>query len=225
MLVIVPSRGRPRNVAQLIDSFRDTMRSKSTALLVVVDSDDPTLTDYLNIERPTWCWLEVQAPRRIGPTLNDYALRYAGDTDIIGFMGDDHRPRTEGWDILLESINRYTARTGIFYGNDLLQGQALPTAVFITSDIIQAIGYMCPPGMQHMYLDNVWKLWGERIDRLHYMPHMIIEHMHPVAKKAEWDEGYAVVNSGEMYASDERQMNEYVAERLDDDVSKMKELL
>jgi hypothetical protein len=223
MLVIVPSRGRPHNVDKLIKSF--VLTRTNATLLVVVDNDDPKLDEYKSLDYPKWARLVTQAPRRIGPTLNDFSKDFVDDVDVIGFMGDDHRPRTNGWDMIIDNVVRYTNRTGIVYGNDLLQGQHLPTAVFITSDIIKTLGYMCPPGMQHMYLDNVWKLWGEKIGRLVYLNDMVIEHMHPVAKKAVWDEGYAVVNSGEMYANDERVMNEYIAERLDEDVKKMKELL
>jgi hypothetical protein len=37
---------------------------------------------------------------------------------------------------------------------------------------------------------------------LRYMPSVLIEHMHPVAKKGEMDEGYARVNRAEQYDRD-----------------------
>jgi len=227
MLVIVPSRGRPHNVDKLIESMMAT-RTGNSSLLVVVDSDDTSLRRYEELDWPKWARLVIQSPRRIGPTLNDFAVAapsFNDQVDIIGFMGDDHRPRTVGWDSIIEQAMKNQDGTGFVYGNDLLQGSMLPTAIFISSNIVQSLGYMCPPGMQHMYLDNVWKLWGERIHRLTYLNDVIIEHMHPVARKAEWDDGYAIVNSGEMYQSDERRMNEYILEQLEEDVKKMKELL
>jgi hypothetical protein len=223
MLVIVPSRGRPHNVKELIQIFGETRHSAE--LLVVIDTDDPTVNEYRALEYPVWATLTVQSRRRLGPTLNHYSTQYASSYDIIGFMGDDHRPRTQGWDAIITALQKNSVRTGIFYGNDLLQGAMLPTAVFITSDIINTLGYMCPEGMMHMYLDNVWKLWGEEMKFLHYMPSVIIEHMHPVAKKAEWDERYAEVNSGEMYSHDERAMIHYTETTLEYDVAKMRELV
>ena len=67
---------------------------------------------------------------------------------------------------------------------------SLPTAVFITSDIIRALGYMAPPCLKHMYLDNYWKALGEGAGCLRYLPDVVIEHMHPEAGKADVDAGY-----------------------------------
>lgn len=224
MLVIVPSRGRPHNIRELIQVFGETRQSAK--LLVVIDTDDPTREEYCKLEYPTeWASLTVQHRRRLGPTLNHYAVTYAPDHDIIGFMGDDHRPRTNGWDAIITALQKNSVNTGIFYGNDLLQGALLPTAVFITSNIIETLGYMCPEGMMHMYLDNVWKKWGEDAGFLHYLPNVVIEHMHPVAKKADWDERYEEVNSGDMYSHDERAMIHYFETHLEWDLAKMKELV
>ena len=40
LLVIVPSRGRPKNIARLLDSLRETSKLR-THLHVCVDDDDP----------------------------------------------------------------------------------------------------------------------------------------------------------------------------------------
>src|SRR5688572_33113496 len=111
MLVIVPSRGRPHNVKDLIESFGKTRNFAE--LLVVVDADDPAKDEYTALEYPEeWARLTVQSRRQLGPTLNHYAFTNADETEMIGFMGDDHRPRTSGWDIMINAMMRDTARTG-----------------------------------------------------------------------------------------------------------------
>jgi hypothetical protein len=92
--------------------------------------------------------------------------------------------------------------TGIVYGNDLLQGKRLPTQVAMTADIIRALGYMVPPELFHMYADDWWKVLGHNAGCLRYLPDVIVEHMHPVAGKAEWDEGHKRVNAQEVYDRD-----------------------
>lgn len=195
MLVIVPSRGRPENIDRLNNAWIDTgATTNGTQLLIGLDDDDPTVGQYHG-------WCQVGPRERMAGTLNTLARQHAPMFDYVGFMGDDHLPRTPDWDrIITRELD--TLGTGVVYGNDLIQGAALPTAVFMTSDIIRTLGWMCPPGLIHLFLDNFWKELGERIGRLTYLPEVIIEHLHPIAQKTEWDAGYAEVNAPEMYDHD-----------------------
>jgi hypothetical protein len=128
------------------------------------------------------------------------------------FMGDDHRPRTLGWDqTLLYAATTDGAGPGIAYGNDLLQGANLPTQVCIDARIVELLGNMAPPQLTHLYVDNYWKALGEGAGCLRYCHNVVIEHMHPVAGKAAMDAGYERVNSGEMYARDESALRELQA--------------
>lgn len=223
MLVIVPSRGRPDNVDDLIKSFSLTRRYAS--LLVVVDDDDDMLDTYVARSEtyPTWAALSVTPRQRLGPTLNDYAVRHAPLYDIIAFMGDDHRPRSPRWDERFATSIARMGGVGLAYGNDLIQGQNLPTAVWMSSCIVEALGYMVPPGMTHLYLDDFWKALGQRLQRLAYVHDVVIEHMHPVAGKAPWDDGYAEVNAGAMYENDGRVFQAYLRSHLNADVDKIME--
>lgn len=223
MLVIVPSRGRPDNVAALIKVFGET-RSYAN-LLIVVDDDDELLERYqlLFETAPAWAALAVTPRKRLGPTLNEYALEHAPLYDIIGFMGDDHRPRTHHWDQRMAGGIAHVGGIGLAYGNDLIQGINLPTAVWMSSCIVETLGYMVPPGMVHLYLDDFWKALGLRIERLAYAHDVIIEHMHPVAGKAPWDERYAEVNSGAMYENDGKVFQAYLAQTLQADADKVME--
>ena len=64
--------------------------------------------------------------------------------------------------------------------------------------------------MKHLYLDNFWKKLGEDLGSLTYLEDVIIEHMHPVAGKAEWDEGYVAVNAQEVYSADALAYRNYI---------------
>jgi len=109
-------------------------------------------------------------------------------------MGDDHRARTRGWDNdYLEALE--TLGTGFVYGNDLFQYEAIPTQVAMTTNIPRALGYMVPPGFQHLCVDVVWKDWGMALNRLTYLPETVVEHMHPLAGKGKDDVNYKEVNS------------------------------
>jgi hypothetical protein len=77
------------------------------------------------------------------------------------------------------------------------------------SRMIKALGFMAPPAMRHLYLDNFWKELGEAVGGLVYLPDVIIEHLHPVNGKAEWDERYRAVNAPDKDAADRQAWMEY----------------
>src|SRR5262245_16265098 len=221
MLVIVPSRGRPHNVSALIDAWRETRAYAQ--LLIVVDNDDDTLEQYQAVMEtaPDWVDMQFTERKRLGPTLNKYAVKYAAYYDVIGFMGDDHRPRTHAWDRRFAGAIAALGGVGVAYGNDLIQGANLPTAVWLSGCIVETLGYMVPPGMTHLYLDDFWKALGQRLQRLTYLNGVVIEHMHPVAGKSAWDEGYAEVNAGTMYENDGKVFHAYLESTLQADADKI----
>lgn len=209
LAVIVPTRGRPQNAARLAEAFRETDALNAVPVFVA-DYDDPELDAYRKL-------LDDGAiPRLMIPTsswgmcsaLNYAAVRYAEIYEAVGFMGDDHLPRTRGWDDrILDALDSLEPR--VVYGNDLLQGPNLPTAVFMQSRMIRAMDMMAPAVMRHLYLDNFWKALGERLSGLVYLPDVIIEHLHPIAGKAEWDERYRIVNDAERDTDDRREWLAY----------------
>lgn len=225
LVIVVPSRGRPHAVAELRLEFTATCTAR-TALLPVVDADDATRNEY-----PAETW--VSPGRTMVQALNWAAARLVSSRGrhsppfAIGFMGDDHRPITRGWDsaYLASLRDLVDARgAGIVYGNDLLQGSRLPTQVAMTSNIPRQLSYMAPPQFGHLFVDNVWKAWGERADCLRYLPDVIVEHRHPVALKAEWDEGYRRVNSDRRQRADRQHWADYQGTQLTVDAAAIRRL-
>lgn len=227
--MIVPSRGRPANVAALLDAWADTATGAADVLFAV-DADDPCREDYAALRVPeSWpprlnnlLW-SVGERRRLVGTLNAAAAWYAQYYRCVGFLGDDHRPRTFGWDARF--VECLSGGTGIVYGNDLLQGERMPTAVAMTSDIVMQLGYMVPPTLVHLCADLVWLDWGHALDRITYLSDLVIEHMHPAAGKSEMDDGYADANSSERATADADAYHAYRSGQFADDVAKLRTLL
>lgn len=222
-LVIVPTRGRPHAIKPMIDAWLDT--DATAALVFVLDEDDPTLRSYwraVDALGSTRAFFQVAPRRRLVGSLNATATAFCDQYRALGFMGDDHRPRTEGWDRRFAEV--LSEGSGVVYGNDLLRRQDTPTAAVMTSDIIKALGYMGPPTLVHLYVDVVWADWGRGMGALTYLDDVIIEHMHPAAGKAPEDAGYAEANSPERYHSDRVAYEEYCRTQLPHDIAKLKEL-
>lgn len=186
---LVPSRGRPEAMDPFFDAFHETSEGVAS-LEIVLDEDDPDRDDYaeaLSSRQEDYRVTVLPGRTRIGPLLNRLAPRRAPHYEGVGFMGDDHRPRTKGWDArIAEAIGRFA----VVYGNDKVQGEALPTSVMLSSDLVLAMGGMCVAGMMHMYLDNFWRDLGTALGTLRYLKDVEIEHVHPVTGAVEWDSTY-----------------------------------
>jgi hypothetical protein len=222
--IVVPSRNRPKNIRELYQSFEYTC-TLDTKLVIAIDDDDADLDEYLaDAGASNYHSVEiVVGPRlRIGPTLNSLVPEFADRAFAVGFMGDDHRPRTLGWDeAYVHALGELG--TGIVYGNDLLQGENIPTQVAMTSDIVKATRKFVPDGMKHLYLDDAWKTLGNALGCLKYLPEVVVEHLHPTVGKAAWDESYRENNSDATYSADREAYERWVREDLQTWVTKIRE--
>lgn len=206
-------------MADLTESFENNHQASD--LILAIDDDDPCLAEYLRLVDLYSVKVRVGKRLRLGGTLNAVALEYADQYQYLGFMGDDHRPRTLGWDVqYVEALKSHL----FVYGNDLLQGENLPTQAAMRSSVVKTLGYMSPPVLTHMFIDNAWKAWGEGVGSIKYLPDVIVEHLHPAAGKALTDHRYDEV--WEYMDPDSKKWQEYNdSGDLQADVDKLKELL
>ena len=171
LVILVPSRGRPQNIEDVLFSLQET--KTASELIVIVDDDDETLDQYIELG----CKIMMIAKQGKGMArpLNFAANIFKDDYRHFAFIGDDHRPRTEYWD------------------------QKLINA-------LDEVG----TGFIHHYLDNFWMQLGKDLKSFIYLPDVIIEHLHPVAGKAQWDENYRSVNAEEVYSADAKAFDQYI---------------
>jgi len=208
MIILVPTRGRPSNAVELLAEHYKL--STHSDILFIIDANDPEHDQYEFEVGAHKCMTIENETRGMAYPINKAANAIVKENkyQYFAFLGDDHRPRTAGWDgILIQAMQR---RPSMAYSNDLLQGERLPTMITMTSDIVAALNGMVPPKMKHLYLDNFWKKLGQDLGALTYLDHVIVEHMHPIAGKAEWDEGYKEVNANEIYAFDGLAYQNYI---------------
>jgi hypothetical protein len=138
-------------------------------------------------------------PMRMGPLL-DWSwqeLARGRAYPAVGFMGDDHLPRTPEFDrVLLDSLAGDGAeRWGVAWGDDLLMHDRFPTAGLLGGWMLEQMGYLVPPGFDHLNIDVAWSDLAAALGQRWYRPDVIIEHRHPAAGKAKMDPGYIANNS------------------------------
>lgn len=222
LAVIVPTRERVERFRQLAEAVEATAAGE-VELVACVDDDDPQLELYRPIVRAAGRlligrrqslsrWTNFAAQWVLNPA-NGPVPRY------LASMGDDHLPRTYGWD---KTLAQACDPIGWAYGDDGYQGGRLPTAWVQSTELARRLGWMMLPACEHLYVDNVVLKLGQATGMIRYLPEVLIEHMHPVAGKAEQDDSYQASNSRQRYREDAAAFRDWLRGGLAADVRRVR---
>jgi hypothetical protein len=212
LTILVPTRSRSRHVRRMYDAFKETGAFDEQAdLIFLADESDPEISLYQqeinSLPQSLGFSGRVSLAIQYGPwvpmvpKLNGAARGISLTSPYpLGFMGDDHLPRTEGWvgKILKEMENG----PAIVSGPDGYRKDDLPTWWVMSASIVYALGRMVPAPVDHMYCDNAVRDLAMQSHCYRWMPGLLVEHLHPFAGKANMDEGYKQVNADEQYGRD-----------------------
>ena len=214
LLVLVPSRGRPKNQERFLEYF--FKNSTISDVCFILDFDDES--NYSRLDNVIY---EVGEPLMLNEKLNKVSKKYYNEYKFIAFIGDDHLLQTYEWDKIL--INPLLKKFGISYGNDLYKKEEMPTCSVISSEIIKCLGYMAPPELKHSYIDKFWLDLGTAIGNINYFNDVVWEHIHPDNKKTEVDETY--LRGWSSQSQDKQNYALYKDNRFYEDVAKIKEII
>jgi len=223
LLVIVPTRGRPQNLARLLDAVHGTATAV-THVHAAVDDDDPELERYREI------LVSHQGPgdmRSIGPRdgligwTNKIALERASEYKALASFGDDHLPRTKGWDTALLRAIEDMGGTGIAYPWDGMR-EDVPEAPVVSADIVQALGWLLNPACQHYYGDDTLGALGRGAGCLRHLRAVHVEHIHPGMGTAPGDQTYK--DSSARIAADKAAYQQWRQHQMATDVATVRAL-
>jgi len=190
--LIVPTRGRPKQVKCLMESlFKFTEDLNDLQVVLACDIDEMELANkYVAEYLP-----RVNFVAHVGEFVPNKSSKvnrvYDFVTgDIIGVLNDDMVCRTRGWDkIVKEHAAKYPDGIYLIYGKD---GRFNDLAVyqFTSRKLPDSVGYIWHPMLAHIYMDNWNHEMFKEIGRLEYVPELFFEHMHYAMGKAIIDDTY-----------------------------------
>jgi len=219
LLIIIPSRGRPGNVARFMRAAVKTCRV-ATSVVWAFDDDDPSLGKAVATAEVFAADFPVTVrtgPRKgLGAWTNEVATASVGEYRALGSFGDDHVPQTPGWDKLLLEAIEGMGGTGIAYPNDQVRDDVCE-AWIESSSIVRALGWMCEPSLQHWWVDQVIHDLGAGAGCLKYLPEVLVPHKHFAAGKAQVDATYR--DSGRSITADQAAYEVWREKRMAADVA------
>lgn len=193
--LLLPTRKRPKKLAETIESVRATAENIPEILCYVSDCDDSydrLITESKYDDFPWSGFVKfIRGPRVIMSDLWNVLVPHARG-DIFMLCADDVLFRTPGWDVEIEkAFAAVPDRILLAYADDGgPNGKAFATLPFVSREWVDAVGYFTGPGFSADYSDTWPNDVAEMVGRKKFVP-VLIEHMHWMWEKAQYDEVYA----------------------------------
>jgi hypothetical protein len=213
IIIICPTRGRDDLHRMLAESFLEKPHEHSRLVFVVDEDERNRYQEVAGCEylyRPSTGELGATAP------LNWAAMQLADTADVLAMVGHDTVIRTPGWEINVQlGLQNFL----MVYPDDGIQRGNLPTNIFMDARMVRALGYMAPPSIKHLFIDNFWLELGRRLNSIAFLPGVVFEHIHPIVGKRMWDETTTALNTRKAYHDGQDQFLCYMACNFDQDVA------
>lgn len=187
--LILPTRGRPDSLKRLYDSaMKNADNPSQIEFCLYVDEDDQVLQDSEYFKLLPYNFNYKIGPRIVLSQMWNEAVKLASG-EIFMHAGDDIIIQTKGWDTLVENaFAQYPDRIVLVGGNDG-SGPKYHDGNFFTHGFIHrnwynTLGHMFPNLYSSDYNDTHLNEVAKNIQRWHYIPELVTEHMHP-----DWGKG------------------------------------
>ena len=173
ILFLCPTRDRPALHKRMAESFLAT-NPQHTKLVFRIDDDQQE--QYERIQDSRILYL-VGRRVMIGPKANEVAIKHAKKYDLIVVGSDETIFITHDWEkqvLEAHDAGAHSIVTGDGRFNDLL-----PAYLFFDTKIVQAMGYLYPPCLEHLCIDVFLMLLSKALGGFAYVPTAIIKHDEP----------------------------------------------
>lgn len=220
ILIVLSSKARPRKIEGFYKTWRQTTSGLSE-VITCIDDDDETLDQYI---RHKDILFNIGKGRYMCDSINRVFKKYP-KYKYYFIVSDDHRIRTKKWEEMFIKKIEENGGKGVCYGNDLMYGEKLSTAAFVSGNIFRALGFIALPGLYHMWVDKSWMELGKQLNKLYYFSNIIIEHMHYKVGKSEADESYLRVNNKKIHDHDKNVFESWKKNKMKEDIQKIKDYL
>lgn len=172
---LLPTRGRPDLCQQALDACAATNMTSRGVVMIDVRAGDYRLHAPNNWEVMRGTWDMADCMRHV--------YYVWPDEQCYGWLSDDLRPKTEGWDKTLEAA---AGDWAIAHCRDLCLSEHLHSrernmcgAMCWGGDLIRAVGWWAPNFTRQGGIDDTWvHLWRNKLNnQLAYCADVLVEHI------------------------------------------------
>lgn len=196
--ILLPTRGRPFLVKRLFESLARTATDPGKIEIILYLDADDTASHLLGHDG--LCVIRIIRPHGsdMGAIFKESYRSSSGR--YIMLMNDDAVFVTKGWDERVRAaFMAFPDDIAFVYGNDMDQGEKVPTFPMLSSAACEVMGGVCPAHYRNIHIEShlidvFRQLKALGHDRIVYLDDVIFEHMHYLVGKAPCDNIYAKKN-------------------------------
>jgi len=191
LLIKFPTRSRPDKFFLVLDKYYNLLDDLSnTRFIISCDADDSTMNNEIIINKfkeyenlKFYFGNNKNKIEAINADMND------NDYDMILLASDDMIPQEKGYDtIIKQSFKKFFPDTdGVLWFNDGYQGSNLNTLSILGKKYYDRFGYIYNPTYVSLWCDTEFTDVSRILNKVKYIPHVIIKHEHPVWLGEKWD--------------------------------------
>lgn len=179
MVWLLPTRMRPVLCQEALVACEET--NMTSRLLVYADpgGDESMVEQYRSMRLPENAVLFIHR-MDMADTMRRVFENWSYE-HCYGWIADDMRPRTPGWDLILEaeaaSWGIATCRDMHLSENPATRDGVLCGAQCFGGDLVRAVGWWALPGVRQAGIDDAWvTLCSELQDIKRYREDVVVEH-------------------------------------------------
>lgn len=195
LLIKFPTRSRPEKFFEVLDKYIELLdEPENTSFLISCDDDDKTMNNPGVLERFSKYIEKNNLSIRFGKNKNKVEAINADmegqDFDILLLASDDMIPQESGYDsIIRQNFKKFFPDTdGVLWFNDGYQGNRLNTLCILGKKYYDRFGYIYHNSYVSLWCDTEFTEVSKILNRVKYIPHVVIKHEHPVWLGQEWDD-------------------------------------
>lgn len=121
----------------------------------------------------------------------DLGYRRRPDAPWYGFASDDMAAQTADFEA---ALSKAAGRFNIACADDGWQfttaSDKLPGFFVLGGDLVRAVGWIAPPGLQHSFIDNAWHDIGAALGAIVMLHNVMLAHEHAWNGRAKMDATY-----------------------------------
>lgn len=173
---LLPTRRRASRLQALFDKMMVTKISTPGLILVQTQEFSELAEQYESLVLPPNWRFFVTNGEGMAAKVQEGWQEICKEAEWVGVICDDNLPQTLNWDSrLVEQLQGWD----VISSND---GWQAPTrihgATVWSADLVRAAGYLSPPGLRHLFFDNVWETIGAETKCLRWDMEIMVSHEH-----------------------------------------------
>jgi hypothetical protein len=212
LLVNFATRSRPTKFFNCLDNLRNLSATNNLTILVKADLDDPDMCqDWVKALAKTYDNVIMDygySGSKIA-AINRGVKEYQGEWDILLNHSDDMVFLETGFDeIICNDYKKYfpNLKGALHYPDSFAKGRVITYSI-LGRPLYDMLGNVYNNEYDSVYPDNEFTEVVRMLGMYKFIDRPILEHLHPISKKAAWDNLYKKNESPEMYKKDRETYN------------------